>query len=250
MKHLIFALLFVSTLAYPQSKATDVSAPTVASQKKKPYKLSYKLTLNGQYNKGNVDRVLFTNKNTSLLKYKKFKLPVTYNFSYGRFKGKLNEREHYLNLNPSYENGSVKYYYLTEIEKSNLRNIDNRVLMGGGIGYSLMDTKAVDITVSDLILNENTRYTNHTEKHTIRNSVRLKMVVDSDKFRLSTVSFYQPSLLDLDNYRWTNTNTVELKILKPVSGVVSFDQNYESVVVKNKAKYNSSLTIGISYRID
>jgi hypothetical protein len=232
-------LLLTSLLSMAQTQPAKVT-----------WKVQYRLGLNGQYNSGNVDRVLVTNKNTLNLQYGSFKAPIIYNFSYGRFKGKLNEREHFLQLNPSYEQGRVKYYYTTEAEVSNLRGIRNRVSVGVGVGYAVVAKKQVDVTISNIIFNENTNYLNQLHKHTIRSSTRLRIKTDIGNIRISSIGYYQPSLENMDNYRWSNNNSIEVKLFKPLSTAINYDQSYESFVVGNKVKYNNSLTIGFTYRFE
>jgi hypothetical protein len=242
---LTLLLLLTSLLSMAQSDTTQTPATP-----KITWKVNYRLGLNGQYNSGNVDRILVTNKNTLNLQYGNFKAPIVYNFSYGRFKDKLNEREHFLQLNPSYEQGRVKYYYSTEAEVSNLRGIRNRVSVGVGMGYAVVAKKQVDVTVSNIIFNENTNYQNQLHKHTIRSSTRLRIKAEVGNIRLSSVGYYQPSLESMDNYRWSNTNSLEVKLFKPLSTAINYDQSYESFVVGNKVKYNNSLTIGFTYRFE
>jgi hypothetical protein len=243
-------ILFFPLICISQTEDTIKTTIVTPTKPKPKLKLSYRLALNGQYNSGNVNRTLIANRNTLNLQYGKLKTPVVYNFSFGKFKGKVNEREHFLQLNPTYELGKVKYYYSTEGEISNLRGIRNRIMVGAGVGYSIVEKKEIDVTVSNLIFNENTNYVNLLHKHTIRSSTRLRVKADIGNIRISSVGFYQPSLENFDNYRWTNNNSLEVKIFKPVSTTINYDQSYESFVVGNKVKYNNSLMIGFIYRFE
>jgi hypothetical protein len=211
---------------------------------------SYSGNLDGLYVNGNVKRMAVITRNSLVLEYGKAELPLGLDYAYGRSNGALNEQEFNLSSAPSYRVGTIKLYGLGEYQHSNMRGIDHRSVYGGGAGYYIMDTRNRKLLLSDMVISERTIYANGTTKELFRNSVRLKAIFSLDKrVKLNSMSYYQPSLRDMADYRWSSVNTLEVKVFKGVSINASYNVNYESIVLKGKAKYNTRAAIGLGYRV-
>jgi hypothetical protein len=119
----------------------------------------YTASLTGLYTTGTVERVFLSTSHTANFAFRggRWRLPVGFNFSYGRQDGQLKERETSLLVTPSYQRGRFKGYALANAESSNLRAIDYRLVSGLGVGYQLYaDTLANEIGLSYFLLREET----------------------------------------------------------------------------------------------
>jgi putative salt-induced outer membrane protein YdiY len=73
-----------------------------------------------------------------------------------------------------------------------------------------------------------------------------RYVMLKDKIILLHESYYQPSLLERDNYRWRADIGVEFSIMKNLAFKVNYLQTFESVVMVNQKRRDKFLTVGFS----
>ena len=159
----------------------------------------YTAAITGLYTTGTVERVYFNTSHTGGFAVGHWQFPAALNYSYGRQDGALRERELLVLTTPDYRIRKWKFYALGEVETSNLRAIDRRVVAGGGVGYQLYtDTLSNEVAVSTFILNERTDYATEDDlqRHVVRNSTRLKLRLNRGVVSFSELLFYQPSLKD------------------------------------------------------
>lgn len=121
----------------------------------------YTASLTGLYTTGTVERMFLSTSHTVNLSFKggHWLAPVALSFSYGKQDRVQREREFLLLTTPIYQQGRYKFYTLGQVEYSNLRAIDYRVLGGLGVGYQLYkDTLGNELNVSYFLLREETQY--------------------------------------------------------------------------------------------
>ena len=210
----------------------------------------YTAALTGIYSSGTVERVYLTTSHTANLALgRHWLLPAAFNFSYGRQDGILRERELLVLVTPAYQRGRLKYYALSETERSNLRAIDRRVVLGGGVGYQLyLDTLRNEVSVSNFFLHEHTAYLNGLLRDVPRSSTRLKVRLGKGPLLLTGLVFYQPSLQDFDgDYRLNVTSSFSFTVSRHLALTAAYAFSYESVAVENRSPANTNVTIGFTY---
>ncbi|WP_201980529.1 DUF481 domain-containing protein [Hymenobacter rubidus] len=211
----------------------------------------YTAAITGLYTTGTVERVYFTTSHTGSLAAGHWQFPAAVSYSYGRQSGQLKERELLLLTTPDYRLGKWKFYTLAELETSNLRAIDHRVVLGAGAGYQLYaDSTNSEVSVSTFLLDENTYYDTEPalERHVVRNSTRLKVRLNRGVFSASTLLFYQPALENPDeDYRVNNSTILAFKLYQHLALNLAYTFSYESVVVQNRSRANGTLSVGFAY---
>ncbi|HEX8349265.1 MAG TPA: DUF481 domain-containing protein [Hymenobacter sp.] len=205
--------------------------------------------LTGAYSAGGVNRTLLsTNHAVTFTRGKHYGLPINGSFIYGKQDRLLKERELLLNATPYYYKGRFRAYAIGGFEHSNLRGITSRVQLGAGPGWAFYsDTLGREVSVSNLIIREKTNFFDGTSTLTARNSVRLKVAYSRKIISLNSVTFYQPSLADFGNYRFSNLTTLALKLVQNLAVNFSYNYTHESRVIEGKFPDNTNITIGVSY---
>jgi putative salt-induced outer membrane protein YdiY len=209
----------------------------------------YNAQLTGAYSRGGVNRALLTTtQNLTFTRGQHYGLPVTGNFIYGKQDGLLKERELLLNATPYYYQGRFRAYAIGGFERSNLRGITSRLQLGAGPGWAFYsDTLGREVSISNLIIRERTNFLDGTTQLTARNSVRLKVAWSVRILTLSSTTFYQPSLADFDNYRFSNLTTAALKLTSHLAVNLTYNYTYESEYSEGKVPANTNVTVGLSY---
>lgn len=209
----------------------------------------YNTQLTGAYSRGGVNRALLTtNQNLTFTRGQHYGLPLTGNFIYGKQDGLLKERELLLNATPYYYKGRFRAYAIGGFERSNLRGIISRVQLGAGPGWAFYsDTLGREVSISNLIIRERTNFLDGSSQLTARNSARLKVAWSVQILTLSSTTFYQPSLADFDNYRFSNLTTAALKLTRNLAVNLTYNYTYESEYSEGKVPANTNVTVGLSY---
>ena len=209
----------------------------------------YNSQLTGAFSSGGVNRALLsTTQAVTFTRGQHYGLPLYGSFIYGKQDGLLKERELLLNATPYYYKGRFRAYAIGGFERSNLRGITSRVQLGAGPGWAFYsDTLGREVSVSNLIIREKTNFLDGTTKVTARNSARLKVAYSIKILTLSSITFYQPSLGDFDNYRFSNVSTLALKLMSHLALNFSYNYTHESQFSEGKVPDNTNITIGLSY---
>ncbi len=211
----------------------------------------YTAALTGLLTTGTVERVYFNTSHTGNLAVGHWQFPAAASYSYGRQSGVLKERELLLLTTPDYRLGKWKLYTLGELETSNLRAIAHRVVLGGGVGYQLYaDTTQSEVALSTFLLNENTYYNTEPplRRQVTRSSTRLKLRLNRGVFSASTQLFYQPALANPGgDYRVNNSTVLAFKLYQHLALNLAYTFSYESVVVQDRSRANSTLSVGFAY---
>lgn len=209
----------------------------------------YNGQLTGAYSRGGVNRTLLsTTQNVTFTRGKHYGLPLNGSFIFGKQDGFLKERELLLSTTPYYYKGRFRAYAIGGYERSNLRGITDRVQLGGGPGWAFYsDTLGREVSVSNLIIRERTDFLDGTTQVTARNSVRLKVAYSIKILTLNSTTFYQPSLANFNNYRFSNLTTLALKLTKALAVNFSYNYTHESQYSEGKVPDNTNVTLGVSY---
>ena len=210
----------------------------------------YRFTADGTITSGNVSRTLL--QLTSAIDYSLsnyFKLSSSPSFVYGKQSGILAEREYFADLRTTYRH-QKRLYYLAfgSLERSNLRQINYRWTLAGGAGFKLLNRKRAYISLTDVILHENTDFVELSDINIFRNSFRLygEYTFDHDRWTVTHTAFYQPALGQY-NIRWNASLSVQVKLTTTVSLRTTLANAYESLIVPGRKNNDLRFTIGLVY---
>ncbi len=210
----------------------------------------YRFTADGTFTAGNVNRSLL--QLTGAVDYQLsnyFKLSSSPSFVYGRQSGFLAEREWFGDLRTTY-NYEKRMYYLAfgSYERSNLRQINHRWTVAAGAGYKLLNRKRAYISLTDVVMQEYTDFTELNDINIFRNSARLygEYTFDKDRFTITHTAFYQPALGQY-NVRWNASLSVQVKLTSATSLRSTVANAYESLIVPGRQNNDFRFTIGLVY---
>jgi hypothetical protein len=213
--------------------------------------IRYTASLTGLYTTGTVERVFFSTSHTANFAFKggRWRLPLGFNFSYGRQNGLLNERETALLATPSYQRGRWKGYGLANAERSNLRAIDYRVVGGLGVGYRLYaDTLKNEISLSYFLLREETQYLTELHRQVWRHSARLKTHFTAGPVLLDALVYYQPSVqAPTTDYRVNGNAAATMRLSRQLALTITYNYSLESINVAGRRPINTNLSAGFTY---
>ncbi|SDX66796.1 DUF481 domain-containing protein [Hymenobacter psychrophilus] len=230
-------LLFTSPARAQSAQPTDTTLIVYAGQ------------LTGAYSSGGVNRTLLsTTHDITITRGKRFGLPINGRFAYGKQSGLLQERELLLTTTPYYHRGRFRAYALGGFERSNLRGITRRVQLGAGPGWAFYtDSLGRELSVSNLIIREQTNFLDGRTVVTARNSARLKMVYSYKNLTFNSTTLYQPSLEKFSNYRFSNVSSAALKLISNLAVALTYSYTYDSQFSEGKVPENTHITVGFSY---
>lgn len=234
---LVFVALSLSVVAPACAQRPDTTIIIYAGQ------------LTGAYSAGGVNRTLIsTMHNVTFSRGEHFGLPINGSYIYGKQNRLLQERELLLNTTPYYWKGRFRAYAIGSFESSNLRGIDRRIQVGAGPGWAFYtDSLKREVSLSNLFIRDVTHYQDGSSRLTARSSARLKVAWTQKILTLSSISFYQPSLADYGDYRFSNLSTLALKLTKKLAVNFTYNYTYESRVIENKPNDNTNITVGLSF---
>jgi len=247
-----------STKTKALTDSSKVGATTKSTQPKKdsakvapPTPLfRYRFTADGTATAGNVSRTLL--QLTSAIDYQLshyFKLSSNPSFVYGKQSGILAEREWFADVRTTYRH-ERRLYYLAfgSYERSNLRQINHRWTAAAGAGFKLLNRKRAYISITDVVMNENTDFIELEDVYIIRNSARLygEYTFGKDRFVVTHTAFYQPALGQY-NVRWNASVSVQVKLTAATSLRSTVANAYESLVVPGRQNNDLRFTVGLVY---
>jgi hypothetical protein len=220
--------------------------------KPRPPALQYSLSTDGLVNLGNVARFLFNQRAT--LRYvggKTFWFELSPSFAYGKTNGQLAEREWLANLNTTVFYQRPVYGLLFTIgERSNLRAIGHRWLVGLGVGYHYGHQpgqgQRFKCSVSNALIREVTNFVEDEDIAVFRNSTRLLLDYNffSGRLQFHHSTFFQPAL-DQRNVRWSNSLDVRAPLNKVLALQLNVFSSYESLVAPGRRNYDHRITFGL-----
>ena len=213
--------------------------------------IRYTASLTGLYTTGTVERTFLSTSHTANFAFRggRWRLPVGFNFSYGRQDGFVKERETSLLLTPSYQRGRFKGYALANGESSNLRAIDYRVVTGLGVGYQLYaDTLKNEISLSYFLLYEDTQYYTELHRQVLRHSTRAKAHFTTGPVTLDALVYYQPSVrAPFEDYRVNGNAAASVRLSRRLALTITYNYSLESINVAGRSPANTNLSAGFTY---
>ncbi|MCU0326953.1 MAG: DUF481 domain-containing protein [Spirosomaceae bacterium] len=211
----------------------------------------YRVGADGNLTSGNVNRFLFRlTSNFDWDLHKSFRFSSSPSFIYGKQNNLLNEREFFTDLRASLLH-ERKLYYLAfgSYEKSNLRNIHFRWTGAAGVGLKLLQKPNAYISVTNVLLYEETDFQELNDIKLWRNSARLfgEYTFAEKKFGISHTVFFQPSISEKKNLRWNGNLTLKYQLSTHISLRSVFENSYESLVVPGRKNNDLRWTFGVSF---
>jgi hypothetical protein len=238
--------------AQPDSTQTDENDPEDDEKEladtDSPYR--YRLTADGTATRGNVNRFLL--QLTGAIDFtasKRFKLSSNPSFVYGRQNFLLNEREWFGDFRTTFQH-EKRVYYLAfgSFERSNLRKILSRWIVAAGVGVKIVDQPKVYLSLTNVLLHENTDYLELDDISVWRNSARLYGSYTVTKYlTISHTTFWQPALNQRGNVRWNGSFSMDIKMTNALSLRTTIANSYESVVVPGRVRDDLRWTMGLVY---
>ncbi len=210
----------------------------------------YRLTVDGTATRGNVNRLLV--QLTGAIDYsasKRFKLSSNPSFVYGRQNFLLNEREWFGDFRTTYRH-EERVYYLAfgSLERSNLRKILSRWIVAAGAGVKIVNKSNAYLSLTDVLLHENTDYLELNDISVWRNSARLYgEYTINERFTISHTTFWQPALNQRNNVRWNGSVSLQLKMTNALNLRTTLANSYESIVVPGRVRDDIRWTMGFVY---
>jgi hypothetical protein len=209
----------------------------------------YRIGMDGNYTSGNVNRFLFRlSSNLDWDIHKAFRFSSSPSFIYGEQSNLLNEREYFADLRASILH-ERRLYYLAfgSYEKSNLRSILFRWIGAGGIGIKLITKPKVYLSITNVLLFEETNFIELNDRKLWRNSTRLfGEYTLGKKLSVSHTIFFQPALSE-KNLRWNGNLIFNYAISTHTSLRSTFENSYESLVVPTRQYNDFRWTFGIAF---
>jgi hypothetical protein len=214
-------------------------------------KVRYRLTADGTYTSGNVNRALMQFTSNFDWNFSKImKVSSSPSFVYGKQNKALAEREVFIDLRSSILYEKTLYYLaFTSFERSNLRKINNRFIGAAGVGLKLIQKKTAYLSVTNVLLYEKTDFVvneKFPDRNLWRNSTRFfgEYTFDNGKITLSHILFIQPSITE-KNFRWNGNLMAKYQVSKNVSFRTTIENSYESIVVPGRQNNDFRWTFGV-----
>ena len=137
----------------------------------------------------------------------------------------------------------------TAYDKSYSLKINSRVQIGAGLGYDILQSTVMSISLSNGLVYEYDDYLPnadpiYTDNQTIRNSFRLKYTLYVNKIiTLKGSNYWQQSLKQENDYIFKFTNSLDYKIKKWLSLTITSTYNK----INNTSRENFLLTYGLTF---
>ncbi|MEM9835769.1 MAG: DUF481 domain-containing protein [Bacteroidota bacterium] len=234
----------------------------IAAQINQSDTLNFKanLAVTGFWQGGNVETIIFRIKSDLSWRPSRTSVFKTSNsYVYQEF-GRVKADSDILSLNFLYFNPERKIYplLLGFVSTSFRREIDLRYLLGAGLSFQLIKHKKnwLNCSVTGEYEKTNFASTNFNREayngseviNTIRGTLWIngKYYLFKDKMIFSHESYFQPSLVENDNFRWQLDLGLEFPIWKFLNFKISHRSTYESIVVTNQQQSDQILSFGFS----
>jgi hypothetical protein len=249
-----------SIVKFKMDSIKTASNNLVSKPIKKNPAITFQFVANSQVNTGNVNRVLvngihrFQYRNPHHI----YKLNADINYIYGEKDNRKSEDDLIANLNHSfwYEKNIYGIIFST-YEFSNLRGINNRYLIGAGLGWQAIRIDAEKakklsfvpyMSITNAIVYESTDFLRFTDIEVFRNSTRVLANFSFFKGKLlfNNTIFIQPSLSN-SNFRGSWTNVFRLPLSSWFSLQSTLDYSYESLVLTGRQNSDVRLLIGFTF---
>ena len=234
---LLFTLLLLSASCYAQFNDTT------------HYSVNYATT--GSINKTNDGNTYLLNNAAKLgIKEKAFNLNFSNTWIYGKSNQALTNNDFSSTLDFNLYSHIPHFFYwgLANYNTSASLKINNQLLAGAGVAYSILDTKVSYLNISDgflfdssdLILTDGVR----DVYQTYRNSLRVVFKFTIRNFIvLNSSSFYQPSMTKKDDYNLKSDSGLAFKLNKWLNLTTALSYNR----VSRTDRDNLLFTYGLAF---
>lgn len=243
-----FIILFIfGQISFAQLTESDTS------------NFSWKLSSNGSWLTGNVERLLILSSADVTIVYETLAFRSSNSYQYGTVGKKLTENDlfsrNFLYLFPKNE---VYPYMMGWMETNKRRNFSFRYQIGPGFSWGFISDETSTIKISFTATYEMTNYRNSVysdEKYNGENTIDLfrgtirlfgKHLLFENKIKLAYEAWGQRALNDKDNYRLYGNIVVEYPLTKLLSFRTGYNYYYESVVLSGVKPRDSFLFFGVS----
>lgn len=225
-------------------------------------KLKADLSLTGIYQGGNVDTFIFRAKSgISFKTLKNWVFKTQNSYVYQEF-GKSKADEDILSLNFLSFNPNKRLYplMLGFVSTNYRREINLRYLAGAGVTYQVFHKKDNWLKIALTSEYENTHFDktdfNYSEYdgdkniNTIRSTIWMngKHPILQKKLVLTHEFYFQPSLVQHNNFRWQVDLGIEFPIWKFLNFKVNYLHTYESIVIESQEQEDRFLTFGFKLK--
>lgn len=147
------------------------------------------------------------------------------------------------------KNERLYYWGLGSFDKSVSLKINNRIQLGAGVGYNVVNRPKSIVVISDGFIYEkgnlfiNNEFGNDVYE-TVRNSLRLKFrFVVNEILVIDGSDFYQPSLADTNDYIIKSNTSLSLKLKKWLNLTTSLTYNKVARTQSENLLFNFGITI-------
>jgi len=251
----MYKLLFCLFICFPLSLSAQINESDTLRTKAS-------LSLTGFYQEGNVQTKIFRAQSEfSFRPWEKAVFKTNNSYVFQEF-GNQKADEDVLSLNFLYLNPEKKFHpFLLGFVSTNFRRqIDLRLLTGGGMTYQILESGSEWLKVSvsgefeqtDFATRDFNRdeYDSSREINTFRGTIWIsgRYQLFSNSMILSHESYYQPSLEKRNNYRWRADLKLELPIWEFLNVNINYLRTFERVVIENQKQKDEILTFGFTVK--
>lgn len=249
---LLYILVFCLPISLLAQGAKDSTTTTNKdSIKVQPTVVAASLSADGNYQQGNVNRILLALRTEGSVKNDDVEIESAASYVYGEQNKQAAENDGMLTLNTVVSpHTTVGWLTFGTTEFSRLRNIRLRWQLGSGIKTTLLSHENHTLKLSGVALFDVTEYPD-TIRRGYRFSLRLKgkHTIIPNRLRFLHESFFQPSFLDVTDLRCRTTLIVEFPLSATISLRTTLNDSYESVVQSGRKNNDMQWTFGINVRL-
>ncbi|NBC25628.1 MAG: DUF481 domain-containing protein [Bacteroidetes bacterium] len=248
-------LIFYLFICFPLSLSAQINESDTLRTKAS-------LSLTGFYQEGNVQTKIFrAESEVGFRPWEKAVFKTNNSYVFQEF-GNQKADEDVLSLNFLYLDPEKKFhpFLLGFVSTHFRRQIDLRLLTGGGMTYQILESGSEWLKVSVSVEYEQTdfasrdfnrdEYDGSREINTFRGTIWIsgRYQLFSNSMILSHESYYQPSLEKRNNYRWRADLKLELPIWEFLNFNVNYLRTFERVVIENQKQKDEILTFGFTVK--
>ncbi|MET1054569.1 MAG: DUF481 domain-containing protein [Pedobacter sp.] len=213
------------------------------------YSVNY--TTTGSINKTNDgDTYLLNNAAKFGIRKKTFNLNFSNSWVYGKQDRELTNNDFSSSLDFNLYSAIPHFFYwgLATYNTSRSLKINNQLLAGAGVAYSIYDRKNVYINVSDGVLFDSSDLLLENDVpdvyQTYRNSLRVVFKFTIREFiTIDNSTFFQPSLKKWEDYNFRSNSALSFKVSKWLNLTTALNYNR----ISRTDRENLLLTYGLSF---
>jgi hypothetical protein len=205
------------------------------------------LSAAGSINKTNTDKAYLLNNSLNFgIKKNSVVLNATNTWVYGKQNANLTNNDFssslFFNLYKTFKH--FYYWGLLNYNTSYSLKVNNQLLAGAGIAYSLIDKKDTYLNISDGILYDQSNLLANLNYNTYRNSFRLQYhFAVKELITLDGSNFLQSSLSNSNDYIIRSTTTLGFKLRKWISLTTALTYNKMNITRSDNLTFTYGLVL-------